>query len=106
MIQQNLTIASGAAISSVDEVPDKRQLVGIFFPTGFNGTATFIIQQTFDGGTSWIETYNSSNALYNPGWTANKVIPLPQEIGSSIQRYRIVVPINQSAARTLIALVK
>jgi len=105
MIKQNLAIASGDTISGSDTIPDKRTLRGISFPV-MNGTATFIIESTTDGGTSWIEVYTNANALYNPGYTQSKIINLPQEVVSSLLQYRIRVATAQSSARTLVALIQ
>lgn len=106
MIQQILTIESGVAISSSDIIPDKRTLVGIVFPATMNGTATFILEMSVDSGGTYVEVFTSANALFSSGYTQDKVIPLPEVNVSVLSTYRIRVATNQTAIRTIKALIK
>lgn len=116
-----LTIANGQSVSDAADLTE-REVVGMILPTDLNpsGTPQMEFQASLDGET-WLPLNNIESVLTTqasvPGYAARRVAVVPGNqsgisfvsVGQNwkyVQWLKAVAPAAQSAARTLVLIVK
>lgn len=105
-----VTIASGAALSSGISLPEGFTVYGIIMPSGWTAAA-LTFGASLDGGTSYSNLFNSSGTELQATVAASQWVPIDLTdymVGKTV-RVRSgtsAVPVNQLADRTLTLLLK
>lgn len=94
---KNATIATGQANSNEIQLQNEDQILGLFFPAAFTGTALSFLASSTPGGT-FVDVYDVAGAsVYSLTVGVSRYVPVDPRIFVGINYIKLKAGTNQAA---------